>query len=78
MNDYDDYNKPVSEEDVIHNSKLEHLYNHEFEGGRFFQVVFSNHDEVHIKLASRTLLKVVYIRKKMILKAWKYKICFRE
>ncbi len=64
MTDYDDYFPQVSEDDVIFNSKLEHLYNHEFGEGRFFQVVFSNQDETHIKLASRTLLKIVYIKEK--------------
>lgn len=49
-------------EDIVSNSKLEHLYNHEFEKGRFFQVVFSDEKEVHIKFASRTLMKVVYIK----------------
>lgn len=54
----------VTEDDVITNSKLEHLYNHDFGGGRFFQVVFSNDVETHIKLAPRTLMKVVYYRDK--------------
>jgi len=58
MSNHDDYIPQVSEDDVIFNSKLEHLYNHEFGEGRFFQVVFSNQDETHIKLASRTLLKI--------------------
>lgn len=64
MNDFDDYLPPVSEEDVITNSKLEHLYNHKFGDGRFFQVVFSDKNETHIKFAARTLLKVVYIKDK--------------
>lgn len=64
MSNHDDYIPQVSEDDVIFNSKLEHLYNHEFGEGRFFQVVFSNQDETHIKLASRTLLKIVYIKEK--------------
>ena len=64
MEDFDNNFPPVSEEDVIFNSKLEHLYNHEFGDGRFFQAVFSNENETHIKLASRTLLKVVYIKEK--------------
>jgi len=55
---------PVSEEDIILNSKLEHLYNHSFGDGRFFQVVFADHNEVKIKLAPRTLLKVVYLKEK--------------
>lgn len=54
----------ATEDEVIQNSKLEHLYNHDFGSGRFFQVVFSDENETHIKLASRTLMKVVYIREK--------------
>ena len=54
----------ATEDDVIQNSKLEHLYNHDFGSGRFFQVVFEDEKEVHIKLASRTLLKVVYLTEK--------------
>lgn len=64
MNNPENYFNSVTEDDVIFNSKLEHLYNHEFGDGRFFQVVFSNQEETHIKLASRTLLKIVYIREK--------------
>lgn len=54
----------ATEDDVIQNSKLEHLYNHDFGSGRFFQVVFEDEKEVHIKLANRTLLKVVYLTEK--------------
>lgn len=54
----------ATEDDVISNSKLEHLYNHDFGNGRFFQVVFSDKNETHIKLASRTLMKIVYLREK--------------
>lgn len=52
------------EEEVILNSRLEQLYNHEFEKGRFFQVIFENESEVGIRLSSRTLMKVVYIKNK--------------
>jgi hypothetical protein len=52
----------LTEEDVISNSKLDHLYNHEFEKGRFFQVVFEDNNEIHVKLAPRTLMKVTYIK----------------
>jgi len=63
--DWDDIGfPPVSEEEVIGNSKLEHLYNHEFEGGRFFQVVFADENEAQIKLAPRTQIKVVYLKEK--------------
>lgn len=54
----------ATEDDVIQNSKLEHLYNHDFGSGRFFQVVFSDENETHIKLAARTLMKIVYLREK--------------
>ncbi|MDI9313027.1 MAG: DUF4263 domain-containing protein [Limnohabitans sp.] len=50
------------ETEIILNSRLENLYNHEFEKGRFFQVVFSDDHNVDIRLSSRTLMKVVYIR----------------
>lgn len=58
--DVDPFPRPT-EEDVIGNSKLEHLYNHDFGGGRFFQVVFADDNEVHIKIASRTMFKIVYL-----------------
>ncbi len=60
--DYYDF-KP-SEEDVIRNSKLETLYNHKFEKGRFFQVIFEDDNEIHVQLAPRTIMKVVYLREK--------------
>lgn len=62
MDQYVPYTPQVTEEDVVLNSKLEHLYNHEFGDGRFFQVVFSDSEETHIKLAPRTLMKVVYLK----------------
>ena len=54
----------LTDEDVILNSKLEHLYNHDFGDGRFFQVIFSDDNQTHIKLAARTCLKVVYLKEK--------------
>ena len=62
MNDFTP--STLTDEDVILNSKLEHLYNHEFGDGRFFQVIFSDVNETHIKLAARTCLKVVYLKEK--------------
>lgn len=62
MNDFTP--PPLTDEDVILNSKLEHLYNHDFNDGRFFQVVFSDENETHIKLAARTCLKVIYLKEK--------------
>lgn len=64
MNEFENYAPQVSEEDVAFNSKLEHLYNHEFGDGRFFQVVFADENEAQIKLAPRTLMKVVYLKDK--------------
>lgn len=57
-------NTKPTEEEIILNSKLEHLYNHEFEEGRYFQVVFSDDNETDIKFASKTMLKIVYIKQK--------------
>lgn len=57
----EDYPNQATEDDVIFNSKLEHLYNHDFGDGRFFQVVFSDARETHIKFAARTLIKIVYL-----------------
>ncbi|WP_077343684.1 Shedu immune nuclease family protein [Pseudocolwellia agarivorans] len=56
------YDLKPSEEDVIRNSRLETLYNHKFDKGRFFQVVFEDENEVHVKIAPRTMMKVVYIK----------------
>jgi len=53
-----------TEEEIIQKSKLRHLYNHEFGEGRFFQVVYEDANEVGVKVASRTMLKVVYIKDK--------------
>jgi hypothetical protein len=64
MSNIKEFLSQVTDEDVAFNSKIEHLYNHTFSDGRFFQVVFSNDEETHIKLASRTLLKVVYLKDK--------------
>lgn len=60
----DEYQVKPSEEEVIRNSKLEHLYNHSFSSGRFFQVVFSDESSTDIKLAPRTMLRVVYLKEK--------------
>ncbi len=64
MDDFDFYKPEASEDDIVLNSKLEHLYNHSFGDGRFFQVVFSDEGETHIKFAPRTMIKVVYIKDK--------------
>lgn len=51
-----------SEEEIISNYKPNRLYWHEFEAGRFFQVVHEDEKGAVIKFAPRTMLKVVYIK----------------
>ncbi|SDL59961.1 Shedu immune nuclease family protein [Kriegella aquimaris] len=53
-----------TEDDIINNSKPNHLYSHEFEKGRFFQVVHEDEEGFEIKLSTRTMLKAVYIKEK--------------
>ncbi len=53
-----------SQEDIILNSKIECLYNHDFGDGRFFQVVFEDEKETHVKISTRILLKILYIKDK--------------
>ncbi|MEA1986987.1 MAG: hypothetical protein U9N76_05815 [Candidatus Marinimicrobia bacterium] len=50
------------EEDIIRNHKPNMLYWHEFEAGRFFQVVHEDENGFEIKLAPRTMLKAIYIK----------------
>ena len=55
--------KPT-EEEIIFNSKLDTIYQHEFEGGKFFSIIseeFLEDRSTHlIKLASRTQIKVIF------------------
>lgn len=55
-------NNTSSEEDIIMGSIPNRLYSHEFEAGRFFQVVYQDENGFEIKLAPRTMLKAVYIK----------------
>jgi len=52
----------TSEEEIILNYKPNRLYWHEFEAGRFFQVVHEDEKGAVLKFAPRTMLKVVYIK----------------
>ena len=52
----------TSEEDIINGSIPNRLNWHEFEAGRFFQVVHQDQTGFEIKLAPRTMLKAVYIK----------------
>jgi hypothetical protein len=56
-----DHFKP-SEEEIIKTSKPNRLYSHEFEAGRFFQVVHEDENEATIRFAPRTMLKIIYIK----------------
>jgi hypothetical protein len=56
-----DHFKP-SEEEIIKTSKTNRLYSHEFEAGRFFQVVHEDENGATIRFAPRTMLKVIYIK----------------
>lgn len=51
-----------SEEDIINGSIPNRLYMHEFEKGRFFQVVHHDENGFEIKLAPKTMFKAVYIK----------------
>jgi hypothetical protein len=53
---------PPTEEEIIDRSKPDYLYNHEFGQGRFFQVVHHDTEGFEIKLATKTMLKAVYIK----------------
>lgn len=51
-----------SKGEIIDNYKLEQLYNHEIENGRFFKVVFEdNNDSLKIQLSKRIYLQIKYI-----------------
>jgi len=56
-----DHFKP-SEEEIIKTSKTNRLYSHEFEAGRFFQVVHEDENGATIRFAPRTMLKIIYIK----------------
>lgn len=55
-------NHKSTEEEIIRNHKPNMLYWHEFEAGRFFQVVHEDENGFEIKLAPKTMLKAVYIK----------------
>lgn len=58
-----DLTKP-NEEEIIFNSKLDTIYQHEFEGGKFFSIIseeiIENGSAYLIKLASRTQIKIIF------------------
>ncbi|MEQ1763396.1 MAG: hypothetical protein ABL984_09660, partial [Pyrinomonadaceae bacterium] len=52
---------PSEEEDIIRNSRTNTLYPKDFGGGRFFTVVFEDESGFGVKLAPKTMVKVLYI-----------------
>lgn len=61
---YDDYDVKPTEEDIIKNSRPNYIYSHGFGKGRYFQVVSLDEEGFEIKLTSRTMFKVLYIKDK--------------
>ncbi|NGP88987.1 Shedu immune nuclease family protein [Fodinibius halophilus] len=57
-------NQEPTEEEIIRRSKENHLYSHDFGGGRYFQVVHEDKNGFEVRLAPRTMFKVVYIKNK--------------
>lgn len=51
-----------SEEEIINTCKTNRLYSHEFEAGRFFQVVHEDENGATIRFAPRTMLKIIYLK----------------
>jgi hypothetical protein len=47
--------------EIIDNYKLEQLYNHSIENGRFFKVVFSDNDNLNIQLSSKTYMQIKFL-----------------
>lgn len=57
-------NEKPTEEEVIRNSIPNRLYQHDFGKGRYFSVVHQDSNGFEIQLASRTMMKVLYIKEK--------------
>lgn len=57
-------NQMTAEESIVDNSKPNVLYSHDFGNGRFFQVVHQDTTGFQVKLATKTMLKVVFITDK--------------
>jgi hypothetical protein len=47
--------------EIIDNYKLEQLYNHSIENGRFFKVVFANDNELNIQLSTKTYMQIKFL-----------------
>lgn len=54
----------LSEEHIVLNSRPNFLYSHDFGRGRFFQIVHNDEDGFGVRLAPKTMLKVIYLKEK--------------
>lgn len=50
-----------SRSEIIDNFKLEQLYSHEIEKGRFFKVVFADDDIAEVQLSSKTFMQIKFL-----------------
>jgi hypothetical protein len=57
-------NPKPTQEDIINSSIPNRLYWHEFENNRFFQVIHQDETGFEIKLAPKTMFKVIYLMDK--------------
>lgn len=48
-------------DDVINNSKPNHLYTHDFSKGKYFSVVYENQESATLQVSAKIQLKIVYI-----------------
>ena len=55
------YEVASTEDDVINNSKPNHLYTHDFNKGKYFSVVYENREGVTLQVSAKIQLKIVYI-----------------
>ena len=50
-----------SRAEILDNFKLEQLYSHEIENGRFFKVVFPDDDTAEVQLSSKTFMQIKFL-----------------
>lgn len=50
-----------TEDDVINNSKPNHLYTHDFSKGKYFSVVYESQEGATLQISAKIQLKIVYI-----------------
>ncbi len=55
------YEVASTEDDVINNSKPNHLYTHDFNKGKYFSVVYENQEGATLQVSAKIQLKIVYI-----------------